>query len=158
MKRYPLLFSYRETVAGKGYIAQVHLEGRALFEIEEGGEVWLYGVHPGALADTGPTPPKAYVSFRTRLTSVLYDIAAEAPDFSTFRAEVLRFFEQCDEQTKAEWEEARTAVRASDDDLAGLSKVPAPPDPIAEVEELTPQLATPALNVLRADEDMAVAA
>lgn len=156
MKRYPLLFRYRETILGNGYIAQVTLEGRALFEVEHGAETWLYGVYPGALAGSGDGPPAAYQDFRNRLTMVLFDFAEEAPDLEAFRARVERFFRQTNEITEAEWEAAREAVRQSGDDLGGLPRNPDPSPPSLMVEELIPEQASPAQN--RLDSEQAVAA
>ena len=53
--RYPLMFTYRDVISGDGFLAGITLSGRALM-IKENDEWWMYGVRPGAIAETGKTP------------------------------------------------------------------------------------------------------
>ena len=111
MPRYPLLFGFRDLVAGNGFIAGVRVDGRALMVEEDEADFWMYGVTPGAIAAGGRTPGEAQAEFRLRYRSVLYDIASEAKDFGVFRAEVERFFREVDETEAAAWEAAVHEVR-----------------------------------------------
>lgn len=111
MPRYPLLFGFRDLVAGNGFIAGVRVDGRALLVQEAENDFWMYGVTPGAIAAGGLTPGEAQAEFRLRYRSVLYDVAAEAKDFGEFRTEVERFFHQADQSEAVEWEAAVREVR-----------------------------------------------
>src|SRR5438105_3607256 len=51
---WPLIFSYKGTIMGKGFLAEIALTGRLLASQEMAG-VWLYGVNPGALSVGAPT-------------------------------------------------------------------------------------------------------
>ena len=52
MTHYPLLFGFRDLVAGNGFVAGVNLNGRALLADEGDGFV-MYGVNPGGIAAGG---------------------------------------------------------------------------------------------------------
>lgn len=109
MTRYPILFGFRDLIAGNGFVAGVTVNGRALL-VDEGDGYWMYGVNPGGVAAGGATATEAQSEFRVAYRSVLFDIAAEAMDFATFRTEVERFFNETNEPTKAEWDEAELAA------------------------------------------------
>jgi hypothetical protein len=110
MTRYPLLFGFRDLIAGNGFVAGVAVNGRALL-VDEGDGFWMYGVNPGGLAGGGANHSEAQAEFRQGYRSVLFDIAAEAADFGSFRQQALRFFEETNEPTRQEWEEALAEVR-----------------------------------------------
>lgn len=44
----PLLFTFAHVIQGKGYLAGVHMQGRALLEVstEAGEESWIQGISP----------------------------------------------------------------------------------------------------------------
>lgn len=105
MTRYPILFGFRDLIAGNGFVAGVGVNGRVLLVDEDDG-YWMYGVNPGGLSAGGATAPEAQAEFRVIYRSVLFDIAAEATDFESFKSEVERFFSETNEPTKAEWDEA----------------------------------------------------
>jgi hypothetical protein len=111
MTRYPILFGFRDLIAGKGFVAGVGVNGRALL-VDEGDGFWMYGVNPGGLSAGGATASEAQAEFRVIYRSVLFDIAAEVADFGAFRSEVESFFGETNEPTKAEWNEAVLEVRS----------------------------------------------
>lgn len=124
MNHYPLLFGYRDLVAGKGFVAGVEMDGRALLVDEDEGS-WFCGVNPGGLAAGGTDHGSAALAFRHSYRSVLFDLAAEAATFEDFRQAVEAFFAETNEPTREEWEEAVLAVRDEQVDLTWLIKRPA---------------------------------
>jgi hypothetical protein len=111
MTRYPILFGFRDLIAGNGFVAGVTVNGRALL-VDEGDGYWMYGVNPGGAAAGGATASEAQSKFRDVYRSVLFDAAAEAVDFAAFKAEVERFFSETNEPPKTEWDEAVLEVRS----------------------------------------------
>ena len=47
MTKYPLLFTFRDKIEGRDFVAEVVAHGRVL-AVEEQEGWWLYGVQPGA--------------------------------------------------------------------------------------------------------------
>lgn len=139
---YPLLFSFRDAVSGQGFLAGVTTTGRALMVREEDGSWWIYGVRPGAIAEGGKTPEEAYLKFRNTYKAVLFDVAAEAPDYDAFRREVEAFFYQPDEQEEHRWEEAFRALRAGDVQAEG---------PLSALPRQDPQTRPAQISVTRLD-------
>lgn len=86
--RYPVLFSYRDLVEGRGFVAGVGTSGRALLDKDDDGEVTVNGVSPGGLGGIGGSRREAMADFRDGYRTVLYDLAAEARDFEEFRSHV----------------------------------------------------------------------
>ena len=124
MKRYPLLFAYKDLIAGQGFLASVAIAGRALIcEDEEG--CWMYGIQPGGICADGDSQKEAAAGFRSLYQAALYDMAAEAPAFAAFRQESQRFFEDEDRLLAKEWWEAVAAVRQGDLKSDWLSRRPA---------------------------------
>lgn len=159
MQHLPLYFDFRAFVEGRGFVAAVHIRGRATGS-SDFGSYWIYGVNPGGLAEHGEELKSAYAAFRTALTGVLFDFAEEAADFSEFRREVEIFLAETDDDSVAEWIEARRAIREG----------AAPPDLDLrrETEDLEPDLTirnlldpasaqTLPINVLRADQELLAA-
>ncbi len=109
---YPLLFTYTDCIAGKGFLAAVKVSGRALL-IEEDGEWWMYGVQPAAIADKGKIPQEATENFHDRYKTVLFDFAEEASGFEEFKSETENFFNQKEEKIAASWENAFQLIRTS---------------------------------------------
>jgi len=107
---YPLFFTYKDLIAGNGFFAGVICQGRALLTEEEEG-FWMSGVNPGSIAGGGTEREAAFRAFKERYLSVLFDIASEACDFASFKAEVECFFESTNDPTAAEWENALHKVR-----------------------------------------------
>ncbi len=113
MTHYPLLFGFRDLVAGNGFVAGVNLNGRALLA-EEGDGFVMYGVNPGGLAAGGSNRGEAQAEFRQSYRSVLFDIAAEAQDFAEFERQVRDFVDETNGPTAAEWDEAVLRVRSGE--------------------------------------------
>jgi hypothetical protein len=111
MTHYPLLFTFRDKVSGEGFLAGVTVHGRGL-AVEEADGWWMYGVEPGDLAAGGATFTEAQREFRKTFTTILFDIAEDAKDFKTFKAEVSRFFKGVNHPTAQEWQAAVLEVRA----------------------------------------------
>jgi hypothetical protein len=109
---WPLLFTSKSRVFGKGYIAQIELSGRLLAELEVDG-VWLYGVNPGAIAVGAATLATANVDLYKALTAVFTDFADEADSFAVFKTSVEKYFNECDQDTLTEWEHGVARMKAS---------------------------------------------
>lgn len=159
MQHLPLYFDFRTFVEGQGFVAAVHMRGRAT-GMPDFGSYWIYGVNPGGLAEHGEEVKAAYAAFRTALTGVLFDFAEEAADFSEFQREVEVFLAETDDESVAEWIEARRAIREG--------AVPPNLDLRRETEDLEPELTirnlldpasapTLRINVLRADQELLAA-
>lgn len=145
MTQYPLLFGFRDLVAGNGFVAGVDLHGRALL-VDEGDGFWMYGVDPGGVAAGGSTPGEAQAEFRAAYRSVLFDIAAEAETFSDFERQVKQFVADRNEPTFSEWEAAVNEVRHGRVDADWLPKRKAESRVGVEVVLLEHPL--PSLNML----------
>lgn len=91
MQRYPIVFSVRDPVIGKGFVAGVEAHGRALMREEEHGW-WIDGVYPGAVCAGGESRNEALLKFRAEYREILFDFAAAASSFEQFQQEVERFF------------------------------------------------------------------
>ena len=125
MQPCPLLFTYRDTVFGNGFVAEViATNGRALF-VEDDGEFWFYGVNPGGMAASGQSPDEAHAAFRSRFRHVLADFAAAAATINEFRGAVEQFFSETNEPTEQDWTAAVEAVRAGQVSAEGVPQKPA---------------------------------
>ena len=107
---WPLIFSYRGTILGQGFVAEINLQGRVLASPESAG-VWVYGVNPGAIAVSAPTLADTNVELRNTLTRLFIDFAQEAGTFDKFKRTVERFVEESDPASEDEWRTARAAVK-----------------------------------------------
>lgn len=108
---WPLLFTYRSPVLGKGFISVVSMTGRLLAR-QEDGRVWLDGVTPGALALPSADVRTASQDLHNTLTAVFADLAEEADSFDAFRASVQQFFLDTDDESVAEWKMCVAAVQS----------------------------------------------
>lgn len=108
---WPLMFTYRGTILGRGFLADIDLHGRLLATPEVEG-VWLYGVNPGAVAVGSPTLGAANTELRNTLTRLFIDFAEQAPSFDAFKHAVEGYFCESDAASESEWETARQEVRA----------------------------------------------
>ena len=111
MTKYPLLFTFRDKIGGRDFVAEVVAHGRVL-AVEEQEGWWLYGVQPGDLAESGTTAQEAVAAFRKTFTEILLDIVTSVTDVSALRDEVQRWFAAVNEPTEREWREAVEEVRA----------------------------------------------
>ncbi len=121
MATYPLLFTFLDKVEGNGYLADVAVHGR-LLAVEQDEVWWMYGVNPGGVAAQGKSRAEAYGEFRRSVMKVLFDLATEAADFYAFRAKAKAFFEETNEPTLKEWQEARDQVRAGKVTIEGMRR------------------------------------
>lgn len=121
---WPLMFTYSGSIIGRGYLASVRFCGRLLATPETEG-VWLDGVNPGGLAVGGANLDAANHALRETLTKVLVAFASEAASFEAFQAAVMRFYDETDDETVAEWEAALTALQEGTlPGLSGLQRKP----------------------------------
>jgi hypothetical protein len=118
----PLLFTYKSSIFGKGFIADIELCGRFLGEIEADG-IWVYGVNPGAFAIGAETFAAAGPATTKELSTYFADLAERTASFDDFAAEVKRFYNETDDAVTAEWTAAVAAVRSGA--LCGPAGLPA---------------------------------
>ena len=111
MPDYPVMFTVRDTVSGNGFLAGVTLTGRAIM-CKEDEKWWVYGVRPGAIAESGTTPEEAFLRFRNRYKSVLFDLAEGMESYEKFRGCVEEFYLQPDNEEEARWMGAFHALRS----------------------------------------------
>jgi hypothetical protein len=109
--KYPVLFTLRDKVYGKDFLANITLAGRALMT-QEDGEWWLYGVCPGGLAQSGSNPEEAFANFRKAYKNILFDFAEDARSFDAFKNEVDLFYSQSDKEEETMWNEAFHLLRS----------------------------------------------
>ncbi|HXU29333.1 MAG TPA: hypothetical protein VN851_02045 [Thermoanaerobaculia bacterium] len=128
----PLLFGRSELVEGDGFLARVHVSGRALLTEEEG-RFWVEGVTPGGFAASGATSAEALTHFCEEYNAVLFDIAADAPSFEDFEAEVQRFFNDTSEEVLGEWKQAVEEVRSGTVNQANWLKKQSADSPVSMV-------------------------
>jgi hypothetical protein len=154
--RYPLLFTYRDTLFGTGVVLEVQaVNGRALCVKEAEDEYWVYGINPGGMAAHGNTADEAHAAFRRAFSHILIDHANEAQSFDDLRKAVEAFFAEVNPGYEAEWQEALLAVRRGDVVLEGVPMVPAnSPRSISvtvkQVEHVTPRDNSASLQYLLA--------
>jgi hypothetical protein len=141
MPEFPLIYTYHDDVAGAGFLVRVTLCGRALMVEEEPSAWWLYGVEPGALAESGDTPREAHSAFRSAFRKYVHDVAAEAPTVDALRRELERFCSDkgADTSDDERWWAAVQHLRDSadvPDPFDGLERQPAEGPCYVTVERL----------------------
>lgn len=139
---HPLIFTFRDTISGDGFLVGITVSGRALM-VQEDARWWMYGVRPGAIAESGETPQEGFLRFRNRYTQILFDIASECRTFETLKQEVERFFYEPDRVEERRWEDALTAIRAGDF---------SPPPPFNELPTVIAETRPSQITVERLDE------
>ena len=122
MSRYPLLFTFRDPIAGRSFLAGVQVAGRALMVKEGENDFWMYGIQPGAIAASGKTFDEAYGSFRESHRLALYDLAHEARNFRSFENEVVNYFNSIPVSTSNDWDAAVQEVKAGRIEYEGIPK------------------------------------
>ena len=143
----PLYFQFRIPVHGRRFVADVRIRGRITC-VEEYGATCIYGVNPGGLAAGGEDLNSAYGDFKRGLAATLFDLAGEADTFGDFKRSARAFVEATDDESVAEWESARSAVRAGKTPAEGARlrrETEALPAEIT-VEQLQPSKSSPELN------------
>ena len=138
---HPLLFTFRDTISGDGFLVGITLSGRALM-VNEDEKWWMYGVRPGAIAESGESPQEAFLRFRNRYKKVLFDVAGERRTFDAFKAEVERFFYEPDFEEERRWEDAVTKIRS-----CNLT----PPPPFHDLPREKPERRPSQISVERLD-------
>ena len=125
---YPLIFTFREPIAGEAFVAGVDVRGKVVACLEDDGEWWFYGVLPGAMAEGGVSAQEAYARFTLAFRTVLADAAMSSRTFEDFKRAAERFVLQEDAVESERWRSALEAVRsgrtiqdAPFDDLPRLS-------------------------------------
>lgn len=106
----PLMFGFTDLIEGRGFIARVRTDGRALVE-EDDGTWWVNGVNPGGVCAPGATPKEALQAFRIAVHEVLLDCAVRCATFGAFSNEVGLIFNSTTEDIVREWQEAALALR-----------------------------------------------
>lgn len=147
MADYPVMFTVRDVVSGNGYLAGVTVSGRAVMCQEDDGKWWVYGVRPGAVAESGGTPEEAFGRFRNSYKNVLFDMAQECQTYEEFREAVERFYYQPDPDEEERWESAFKAIRR-----AGI---PLDNDFFAKLPKQAPETRPTQLTVERLDKENA---
>ena len=117
---YPLVFSFRDTVNGNGFVAHVVASGRVLLTDEGDGDIWMFGVQPGGVAGGGHERSEAFREFKKSYLSVFFDIAAEATSYEDFAESVSQFFSEVNAPNLEVWTDAVRAVRAGKLSLSDL--------------------------------------
>jgi len=111
MTNYPVMFTFQDVVSGNGFLSGVTMSGRALMCKENDGNWWVYGVHPGGMAQFGASAMEAFANFRASYKTVLFDIAEEASNFEAYKTEVERFSKESGEGEEERWEAAARTFR-----------------------------------------------
>lgn len=119
---WPLFFSYRSPIVGRGFLAEVELLGRVL--ATGGDDVWLDGVNPGAFGVDAASIDVAGAALRTVLTDVFIDMAADT-DAGEFERRVDAFFNARDDDTFSEWQEAVETIRRGEHGAPELPRLSA---------------------------------
>ena len=138
---HPLLFTFRDVITGDGFLAGVTLSGRALV-VQEGTEWWMYGVRPGAIAETAATAQELLLRFPNRYREIVFDIASECRTFDLFKEEVERFFYEPDPEEERRWEDAVAHIRSSN---------LAPPPPFSNLPREAPETRPSQIAIERLD-------
>jgi predicted RNase H-like HicB family nuclease len=154
---YPLLFTYRGSVIGKGFLAEISARGRVLASVESDG-CWLYGVNPGGVAVDGSSLEDAHRELRETIRLVLVDLANEATTFDAFQLSIEEFFKTTNEPTREEWETAVAQVRAMKVTVEGLPSEPAASDLFVRVTMKSEHEFSARDNVVESHQALATAA
>ena len=145
---WPLLFTYRGTILGNGFLAEVEFQGRVLATPEIDG-VWVDGVNPGAIAVGGKTLADTRTELINTLARVFVDFAEQQGTFDDFRARVERFYSETDTNTEREWAEAVAAVRGGTVvGPEGMPKKDADSTPYVKVTRKSAEAVTPKDNTV----------
>lgn len=137
MLRFPVIYSFVEIVAGRGFFARVLLHGKALSE-EEPGDCTFYAVEPSGFAGVGCDRSAAYLDFKAMFKRILFDAAAESDGFAAFKREVERIGNLRNAAMGADWQSAVADVRAGRVKVDWAKVVEEYPPPKVTVAELEP--------------------
>ncbi|MBA3638768.1 MAG: hypothetical protein M3541_22275 [Acidobacteriota bacterium] len=143
----PLIFTYRDLIAGNKFQATVAVRGRALAHLDADDEIWIEGVQPGGMSGTGVSLQEAHADFRRGFTAILIEIASLSSDFASFEAEVHRFFYEKNEVAMQEWGASIDPARA--EQLAAqfaLDRIKPDTEPYVLVQQKHEERLTPCDN------------
>src|SRR5947208_4789436 len=112
LRAHPIMITLQDAIAGNGFLARITLFGRTLMRHEDG-KWWMYGVQPSAIAASGNNIAEAFLNFKNSYQAILFDIAQDSKDFSEFKHEVERFFNEADSDNEDErmWHESLKTIR-----------------------------------------------
>ena len=150
MKKYPLVFRFHDMITGKGFMAEVIMDGRMLLVNEEDGDFWMFGVQPGGVSGGGCGRDAAFREFKMIYLSVLHDIAAESSTFEDFEQGVTEFFSEVNDPNKRDWRDVLKEVRKGNLTLTNINRVDADkrPPSLTVRHFIDPALANPTNNSL----------
>ena len=143
----PLVCTYRNSVAGNGFVAKVEMRGHMLAVVDDHGELWLHTVHPSGWAETGASIAEAHALFRNTYTGMLYDLAEDAANFREFRT-AADGLNQCSPVLLESWKEAVDDMRPEWAEKLNLQIEPAGQMPYIKVTEVHSSQASPKNNQL----------
>jgi len=147
VKLYPLVFSFRDIIAGNGFVAIVAMDGRVVLAEEGAQDIWMFGVQPGGIAGGERQQALAFAEFKKSYLSVLFDVAAEALSFDEFKGKVTAFFSEINEPNLADWNRARAEVKNGTLSRADLAQVDADErSPSLTIEEMAPAKTSSTVN------------
>ncbi len=126
---YPLFAGQKHLIAGEDFVAQVEVLCRVLMVQEAPDEWWMYGVAPGAIAESGAAPTDVSLRFATTLEAILSDFASESATFDEFRRRAERFVGEVNEPNEVDWklavEEFRKGTHVPEEQFEKLHRIPA---------------------------------
>lgn len=123
--RFPLLFTFRDTLFGNGFVVEVCASNGRVLCANEADGVWMYGVNPGGMSAHGVDAATARQEFNATFSRILKELAQETRSFDEFKQVVAEFFEDTNKGNEAEWSEAVQRVRAGQLQMNDLASVPA---------------------------------
>jgi len=142
---HPIMITLQDTISGAGFLAQITLSGRTLLRKDDDGKWWMHGVRPAAITESGATIDEAFLRFRQAYKQYLFDVAQDSQDFSEFRTEVERFFNETDEDCQV-WDNSLRAIRRC--------KGFAPPEPFSNLPRESPETRPARIEVERLDNQL----
>ncbi|MBK7823236.1 MAG: hypothetical protein IPJ61_19825 [Tessaracoccus sp.] len=102
----PFLFQFSDIVAGNGFFAHVEGGGRGLMRrLPDATRVWVVGVRPGLIGGRADQAA-AFHAFRAYYQRTIFDIAAGAATFDTFKSRVDEFLQYIDDADTSRWGDA----------------------------------------------------
>ncbi|HHM12499.1 MAG TPA: hypothetical protein ENJ16_03030 [Planctomycetaceae bacterium] len=114
LRQIPLVFSFAHPIVGKGFVAGVRIDGRALLEVEDvdgSHQTWITGITPVGIAACGGDRSVAFTEFRKMWLEAVIDIAYDSTSFDEFRSKCEEFhLSQVDHMTLL-WKTAVDAIR-----------------------------------------------
>jgi hypothetical protein len=142
----PLMFGFTDLIEGRGFVARIRTNGRAVVEEDDESTWWVNGVNPGGVCAPGASAQEALKAFRLTYTEVLLDCAMRCKTFGTFQSEIELIFNSTTKDIMDEWRAAALVLRegAEAGPLEDLERLPYDNREYAvTVEEIVIQYAEP---------------